>query len=124
MKSIYLALAVVLTFFVAIPQGHSQYLNGEELNGLCSSGSPMEEGICLGYIAGVHNSGRRVDPSDSDVDRPKTSWNGATACPPGMSGPQLKEVVTEWLQKHHEDWHFNAAELVVRAIAETWQCLD
>jgi len=90
--------------FFASP-AQAQFHSGNDLLEMLRDERPVRKMQGLGYIQGV-----------SDVAA------GTLACPPGVSGGQLMDLIKQFLEAAPAVRHLSAASIVVHVLKETWPC--
>jgi hypothetical protein len=119
MRGLILGLAVVLAVLLIAGEGWAGYISGQKLNDLCSSDDFVDRAQCIGYVQGAYDAGKVLDAATD-----KRFWEGGfTSCmPDSVLTGQLVEVVKKSLREQPEDWHYNAAGLVARAVDDAFPC--
>lgn len=104
---------------VASPSAHAAFLTGNELMEKCKGtdiGEPAADigryNSCVAYLAAVYDTVRAFIP-------------GSYFCLPGGTQlEQTRQVFLQYMAKHPEDWHFDAAGSAVLAFSRAWPCSD
>jgi hypothetical protein len=92
------------------------FYSGNQLLAVCDGVSPVEKGICVGFISGVADTLAGVSENGGKL----LGWR---ACqPPAATSGQTRDVVIRFLRAHPEKRHLTAASLTVWALAEAWPC--
>jgi hypothetical protein len=88
------------------------FVGGFILEKLCTQSASIRE--CDGYIVAI------VDALATD------NIGGSKACIPqeGVTQDQLRRTVIDWLKRHPERRGGNGAQLVARALSETFPCIE
>lgn len=112
---------IALSVFLGLVAGQAQAspqarrVSGSELLEYCSGPeSGFRDGVCGGYVTGVHDL--HSDVVEAKVAKP------LFCMPLGVKNGQLRLVVKKWLQEHPEKLHLPASGLVVGAFREAFPC--
>jgi len=104
MKKLLITLALV-----GATSAHAEFYTGNELLAQMRSSSMHEQGVALGYVAGVADSFTKV-----------------TICIPANSVTlgQAVDVVRQHLESNPDRRHFSADSLAYNALFRAWPCAD
>jgi len=94
------------------PVAHAEdQLSGADLQRMCASRYDTDYGYCAGYIKAV-----------ADIMRDQRVA-GLDACGHApIRSQQLIDIITNYLEKHPDDLHLSARELVARALNAGFTC--
>lgn len=99
-------LLLLLTFFYsAVAQ--AEFYRGNDLKRLCAGTSHVQDGICMGYVAGIYDT--------LIASRYICSFDGVTV-------GQLQEIVKKYINENPEKLHFPAQFLVGSALRNVFSC--
>lgn len=91
-----------------------QFMDGNKLLQLCTSGDPNNGLECTGYIKGV------VDAFAFPMDAEKKPL----CLPAGATAKQFTDVTVTWLQHNIPERSYPAVAVIGIAIAKAWKCDD
>jgi hypothetical protein len=92
----------------AISQDGSNYfVTGNLLYDQCTASSETTRALCLSYVGGATDA--------FDID-------GTVCVPRGVTVPQVKDVIVNYLTAHPEHRHLPAAALIVTALGQAFPC--
>ena len=104
-------LALVLVSAGGSAQAAPTWADGNDVKAYCRSGSPSDQGVCLGFAIAV---------AGIVANEPVAGWR---ACVPrGVNGRQLVDIMVKFLDDHPEGLHANAVTLVATAFATAFPC--
>ena len=108
MRTLAIAMLLCAIFGSISDDVYAQEVTGKELLELCSpQASDADHAICLGYIAGSH---------DTSVVR------GDVCTPPRITHGQVRDIVLKFMLKHPEQLQEPAPHLIVAAVVEAFAC--
>lgn len=88
------------------------FYEGNFLHKKCQSVNDVDVVVCLAYVTGV-------------VDTLTMTENRYVCVPPkSVTGGQLRDIVTKWLEDNPADRHLNASALVMLALTEAFPCTE
>lgn len=109
---------------------YSQQISGNELFTFCSKDDPYSRGKCISYIDGALDGSMNMldyfydHISEADtVIRTLIKNSKAFFCfPKNVTKGQAMDVIKQYLEKHPEERHQNASDLLLIALKEAWPC--
>lgn len=109
----WLAAAGILSLIALPAFGETNRIGetGHELVKRCTTGSPFEKGMCLGYILSI-----------SDVMSNNPIGEFRACVPPKLSDKDVRDKVWHWLDQHPDKLKFTADSLVALALSEIYPC--
>lgn len=85
---------------------HAEFFSGNELLSRLNSESTYDRGVAMGYVIGVHDTGR-----------------GAVHCSPeAATGGQVRDIVKASLEASPELRHLSADSLIGHTLKKVWPC--
>jgi hypothetical protein len=125
MKTLVLAVAIVVSFFAATPTKAQCGMTGNDLQEKCREQSKersdnwFEAGACDGYIVGVIEAqGFWSYVGDASRIRPKPYF----CMPDGVTNGQSIKVVIKYLDNYPEQLHESAVLIVMESMHEAFPC--
>ena len=112
-------IAIVVLMFAVVSHASkasesSVYVSAAKLLDLCESDSVTDQGICVGYLMGIH---------DVTNDYDTAGLMSKYLCKPtGVQSPQLQKVVIKRLNEKPEDLHLTTAGEVALILYEVFPC--
>ena len=121
------ATALAVCTFAVYPAARAQfyqYFDGNNLHAVCQSPSESAAHLeCDSYIHGVMDAGTQK-ASLARQKQGKTVYTGHSdsywCVPPGVTTPQIVDVITQDLRNHPEYRHALAAGLIDNALMKIW----
>lgn len=105
---------------------HADYLNGNDLYKDCRNDDVAYQRGCAFFIFGVVGEHQRLTSTVNywaiREDPPKPQLSYAFCLRDRVTGGQLVEVVTQYLQDNPANRDSPATALVIAALAEAWPC--
>ena len=99
------------------------FYTGNDLMGLCKNTGQSESGQsvrkyskCTGYLAGV---------VDFDEALPRLRILPSRLCvPEGVTNEQLRQVYLTYMEKHPNEWHWQATDHAYDSFYLAWPCKE
>lgn len=111
MKRFIACIAVVVLFAACPPAFAEDQVSGADLQRMCNSRYDTDYGYCAGYIKAV-----------ADIMR-EQRVAGLDACGHDpIRSQQLIDIVNNYLEKHENELHLSARELIARALNAGFSC--
>lgn len=110
---------------------YSQQVSGNELFSFCSKDDPYSRGKCLSYIDGVLDGSTNIldyfydhlSESDAVIRKLIRNSKGFFCFPENVTKGQTIDVVKQYLEKHPQERHQNASDLLLISLKEAWPCV-
>lgn len=101
-----------------------QFETGNDLYTLCKQYDYYSQGVCSGYIMGVHDLVAHLQKSVSSEDK-QPLWRLNEVCGSGeVTSGQVRDEVTKYLRDHPETRDQSAAQLIIIALLASFPCDD
>jgi hypothetical protein len=111
-------LAVVFLCLISCARPAKAYMNGNDLHNYCSAALDKQSqagsraGLCLGFLDAYRQLAVMLP----------VSANFKLCLPEGVGQEQLIKVLVKYLDRHPEELHLPAAQLVYDATTEAFPC--
>jgi hypothetical protein len=119
--------AIIVISLTMIGQANGMFLDGNDLYAKCTTSTPVERAICVGYVEGVLDAGEVEATLAWRQQRAKPPYQatleGERWCAPdGITAGQAVDVVTAFLRNNPAVRQATADSLVAGALEQAWPC--